>query len=179
MPKSAAEFRVLDVLGVGEAVPPTPTPVDTRYAGYTFGYNLPRLAEQVRDILVTVAFARTVLKAKRVLLVGWGNMGPAVALARSVAGDAVARTAADLNRVRLDAVTATSDPMLLPGAVKYGGLGAALALAAPADVYVHNHMGTGIGRLAEAAYLAAGLADKLVRHAEKQDDPAVVRWLLG
>jgi len=106
-------------------------------------------------------------------------MGPAVVLARSVAGDAVARTAADLNRFRFDAVTATSDPMLLPGAVKYGGLGAALALAAPADVYVHNHTGTGIGRHAEAAYLAAGQAEKLVRHAEKQDDAAVVRCLMG
>ena len=180
-PILAAGAAVLapDVLGVGEAVPPKPFPVNANYVGYSFGYNLPRLVEQVRDILTTVAFARTVLKAKRVLLVGWGAMGPAVALARSVAGDAVARTAADLNRVRFDAVTATSDPMLLPGAVKYGGLGAALALAAPADVYVHNHMGTGIGRLAEAAYLAAGQADKLVRHAEKQDDAAVVRWLLG
>jgi len=168
-----------DVLGVGEAAHPKPTPVNAEYAGKTFGYNLPRLAEQVLDILTTVAFARTVLKARRVLLVGWGSMGPAVVLARSVAGDSVARTAADLNRFRFDAVTATSDPMLLPGAVKYGGVGAVLALAAPADVYVHNHAGTGIGRLAETAYLAAGQAEKLVRHAEKQDDAAVVRWLLG
>ncbi|MFO0795898.1 MAG: CocE/NonD family hydrolase [Gemmataceae bacterium] len=181
LPVLAAGAAVLapDVLGVGEATPAKPVPVDAKFAGYTFGYNLPRLAEQVRDVLTTVAFARTVLKARRVLLVGWGAMGPAVALARSVAGDAVARTAADLNRFRFDSITATSDPMLLPGAVKYGGLGAALALAAPADVFVHNHTDTGIGRLAEGAYDAAGAKDKLVRHAEKQDDAAVVRWLLS
>jgi hypothetical protein len=176
---SGAAVLAPDVLGVGEAVPAKPVPVNATYAGYTFGYNLPRLAEQVRDILTTVAFARTILKARRVLLVGWGAMGPAVLLARSVAGEAVARTAADLNRFRFDLVTTTSDPMMLPGAVKYGGLGAVLALAAPADVFVHNHAGTGIGLLAEGSYAAAGAAQKLVRHQDKQDDAAVVRWLLG
>ena len=126
-----------------------------------------------------IALARSVLKAQRVLLVGWDAMGPATVLARAVAGDAVARTAADLNQFRFDAVTRTDDPRMLPGAVKYGGLGAALALAAPADVMVHNHAGTGTGRVAEAAYAAAGGKQKLVRHAEKLDAAAVARWLLG
>ena len=34
-------------------------------------------------------------------------------------------------------------------------------------------------RLAIEGMISAGQADKLVRHAEKQDDAAVVRWLLG
>lgn len=175
-----AGFGVIapDVLGVGEQVPPKPVPVDARYAGYTFGYNLPRLAEQVQDLLTAVAFARSVLRARRVLLVGWGAMGPAAVLARSVAGDAVVRTAADLNGFRFDGVTRTDDPMMLPGALKYGGLGAALALCAPAEVFAFNHSGTGIGRLAEAAYTAAGGKEKLTRAGEAQPDAAVVRWLL-
>ena len=45
---------------------------------------------------------------------------------------------------------------MLPGAVKYGGLGAFLALCAPGEAVVHNHQGSGIGKLAEAAYDAAG-----------------------
>ncbi len=168
-----------DVLGVGEATPPKPVPVDNRFAGYTFGYNLPRLAEQVQDILTSIAFARSVLKARQVLLVGWGAMGPAAVLARAVSGDGIVRTAADLNRFRFDSINETNHPMMLPGSLKYGGMGAALALCAPADVYVHNHSGTGIGRVAEAAYEAAGGKEKLVRHGDQQDDAAVVRWLLG
>ena len=39
--------------------------------------------------------------------------------------------------------------MMLPGALKYGGLPALAALAAPGELYVHNHHGTGCGPLAQ------------------------------
>ncbi len=79
-------------------------------------------------------------------------------LAKALAGDAVAKTAADLNQFRFESIKETADPMMLPGAVKYGGLPAFLALCAPGEVFVHNHRGTASGRLPRAAYEAAGAA---------------------
>jgi dienelactone hydrolase len=167
-----------DLFGTGAQASAKPVPVDRNYAGYTFGYNRPRLAEQVQDLLTAITFARTVLRARRVLLVGWGATGPAAILARALAGDAVAKTAADLNRFRFDAITTTDDPMMLPGAVKYGGLGAFLALCAPGEVLTHNHGGTGSGRVAEAAYAAAGAKDKLGRNGDPLPDARVAEWLV-
>ena len=73
-------------------------------------------------------------------------------LARGLCGDAVARTAADINGFRFEKVAAIGDEMMLPGAVKYGGLPALAALAAPGELSVHNNRGTGIGQWLKAAY---------------------------
>jgi hypothetical protein len=68
--------------------------------------------------------------------------------------------------------------MMLPGAVKYGGLPAFLALCAPGEVLVHNHKGTASGKLPKAAYDAAGAADKLTRSEAKLEPAKVVEWLV-
>ena len=98
-------------------------------------------------------------------------------LART-SGDAVTKTAADLNQFHFEGIEKTDDPMMLPGAVKYGGLGAFLALCAPGEVLVHNHKGTDTGKVSRAAYEAAGAANKLTRSAEKLDPAKVVEWLV-
>ena len=99
-------------------------------------------------------------------------------LAKALAGDAVAKTAADLNQFDFANIKDTADPMMLPGAVKYGGLGAFLALCAPGEVLVHNHKDTGTGQISRAAYEAVGAANKLIRSAEKLDAAKVVEWLV-
>src|SRR5262249_27734684 len=147
------------------------------FAGYTFGYNRSLLANRVHDILTCLGHAR-VVKVKAVHLVGWGEMGPAAILAKALAGDAVAKTAADMNQFRVEAVKGTADPMMLPGAVKYGGLPALLGLCAPGEVLAHNHKGTASGNLSKAAYNAAGAADKLTRVSDKLDDLKVIEWLV-
>lgn len=167
-----------DVLGSGELAHPKPYPVDPKFVGYTYGYNRPPLAERVHDLLTLVTFGTGMLKAKTVHLVGWGEMGPVAVLAKALAGDKVTKLAADLNKFRFEDVKDVADPMMLPGAVKYGGLGAFLALCAPGEVLVHNHAGTGTGKLAQAAYTAAGAADKLTRSGDKLDDLKVVEWLV-
>jgi hypothetical protein len=68
--------------------------------------------------------------------------------------------------------------MMLPGAVKYGGLPAFLALCAPGEMLTHNHRGTGTGQLLKAAYDAANAADKLTREQGRLDDLKVVEWLV-
>ncbi|HEV3262661.1 MAG TPA: hypothetical protein VG013_37825 [Gemmataceae bacterium] len=167
-----------DVFFTGELRGRRPPDVDQHYAGFTFGYNRPLLANRVHDILTAVAFARGRKEVKTVYLVGFGMSGPWVCLARALCGDAVARTAADLDQFRFDKVRAVDDEMMLPGALKYGGLPALTALAAPAELYVHNHRGTGSGQWLKAAYQAAGAADRLHRSAEKTSDDKVLAWLL-
>ena len=77
-----------------------------------------------------------------------------------------------------DKVRATDDEMMLPGALKYGGLYALASLAAPGELFVHNHSGTGSGRWLRPAYQAAAAPDRLRRSGGKVDAEEVVRWLL-
>jgi len=167
-----------DVFFTGELRGPHAPAVDHRYAGFTFGYNRPLLANRVHDVLTAVAFARGRKEVTAVDLVGFGKAGPWVCLARALCGDAVARTAADLDRFRFDNVRAVDDEMMLPGALKYGGLPALAALAAPAELFLYNDRGTGAGAWLRAAYEAAGAADHLRRSPEKLSDQKVLAWLL-
>jgi pimeloyl-ACP methyl ester carboxylesterase len=176
-----AGFGVLapDLLGTGESVPEKPFAVDQTYAGYTFCYNRPLLANRVRDVLSTVAFARSVLKAKAVHLAGWGEFGPAVVLAKAAAGDAVGKTAADLNRFRFDGVRDTADPMMLPGAVKYGDVPAFLAQCAPGPVLAYNPPADpGFNVRPEKAYETAGAKGKLTLSGDQLTPEKVAGWLV-
>ena len=155
-----AAILAADVFGTGElAAKPA---VNAKYAGYTFGYNRPLVAERVHDILTAVAFAKGHPKPKRST---WsagsgravGDAGAAWAATRSP------RTAADLDGFRFETCKTTDDPMMLPGALKYGGLPAFAALCAPGELLLHNHRGTGTGRLVADAYRAAGADGKLRR----------------
>jgi dienelactone hydrolase len=167
-----------DLLGTGENTFAKPWPVDKTFAGYTYGYNRSLLANRVHDALTLAAFGRTTLRVDAVHLVGWDEFGPIAILAKALAGDSVAKTAADLNGFDFANIKAAADPMMLPGAVKYGGMGAFLALCAPDPVLVHNHKDTGSGQLSRAAYAAAGAADKLTRSPDKLDAAKVVEWLI-
>ncbi len=175
-----AGFAVVapDLLGTGENAFPKPFPVDKGFVGYTYGYNRTLLANRVHDVLTLVAFGQTVAGAKNIRVVGFGEMGVVAILAKALAGDAVSKTAADLNQFSFENVKDTADPMMLPGALKYGGLGAFLALCAPGEVLVHNQRGTDTGKISRAAYAAAGAEGKLTRNAEKLDDAKVVEWLV-
>jgi dienelactone hydrolase len=169
----------LDTLRTGEQVSEKPFEVRKDFAGYTYGYNRSLLANRVHDVLTAISWARGFVKNKHpVHLVGWGEMGVVAVLAKALAGDAVAKTAADLNQFRFETIKDAADPMMLPGAVKYGGLPAFLALCAPGKVFVHNHRGTASGRVPRAAYEAAGAADNLTRATEKVDDAKIVEWLV-
>ena len=132
----------------------------------------------MRNALTMIGFAKSFLKATTIRLVGWDEFGVVAILAKALAGNAIAKTAADLNQFSFEKIEKTDDPMMLPGAVKYGGMGAFLALCAPSEVLVHNQRGTGTGELSRAAYDAAGAANKLTRNAEKLDAAKVVEWLV-
>jgi dienelactone hydrolase len=173
-----AAILAVDAFGTGELKPDKAPAVDARYAGYTFGYNRPLLAQRVHDVLTAVTFARSHDKAKTVHLIGFGKAGPWALLARGLCGDAVARTAADADGFRFDKVRSAADEMMLPGALKYGGLPALAALAAPGELFAHNDKGTGLADWLKPAYKAAGAADKLGTSADKAGPEKVAAWLL-
>jgi dienelactone hydrolase len=173
-----ASILAVDVFGTGEFEGAKLPPINDKFAGYTFGYNRPLLANRVHDILTAVAFAKSHDETRTVHLVGFGKAGPWAALARALCRDAVARTAVDFDQFRFEKVRTTSDEMMLPGALKYGGLGALAALAAPGELLVHDHRGTGTGQWLNAAYKAAGHPDRFHHDADKMPPDKVVAWLL-
>jgi hypothetical protein len=166
-----------DVFMTGELqVTPTP-PVNAGYAGFTFGYNRPLLANRVHDILTTIACVRKE-GAKKIHLVGVGSAGPWVVLARAQCGDAVTRTAADLDQFRFEKVKTTSDEMMLPGALKYGGLSAFAALATPGELFLHN---VPVLQDKEPDWLSAAYygAPKAIQQQQQKASPdKVIDWLL-
>jgi dienelactone hydrolase len=123
-------------------------PVES-FPGYTFGYNRPVLAERVRDILTLIAAARGRADVTSLHVVATGDAGVPALLARALAGKAVDRTLVDLQGFSFANVKDASDPLLLPGALKYGDIGGLAALAAPAPLSIHGCPD------AEAASLAA------------------------
>jgi dienelactone hydrolase len=173
-----AAILAVDVFDTGELKLDKPMEVNKTYAGFTFGYNRSLLAQRVHDILTAVSFARGYDKVKAVHLVGFEKAGPWVLLARGLCGDAVARTAADFDGFRFEKVRTTSEEMMLPGGLKYGGLPALAALAAPAELYVHNDRGGDASYWLKPVYEAAGAVDKLQRSSEKMADATVVEWLM-
>jgi dienelactone hydrolase len=173
-----AGILAVEVLRTGATAKSPRTPINKQFAGYTFGYNRPLLAERVHDILTAVAYAQG-RGAKVIHLVGQDSAGPWVVLARGLCGDAVQRTAADLNHFRFEKITDVNDDMMLPGALKYGGLLSLAGLAAPRELFVHNTTGSGPTAFLEAAYQTSHAAAKNLHMQEKKADAeAVAGWVL-
>ncbi len=127
---SADLFLTGEYLGAGEA---PSYKVDEGFPGYTFGYNRPLLAHRVRDVLTLIKAASLHEEVKTVHLVGTGDAGLPVLLARSVIDSGVSRCLADLNGFAFSSVKAVDDPRLLPGALKYGGIGGLTITAAEGE----------------------------------------------
>lgn len=77
-------------------------------------------------------------QVKGVNLIGTGRAGVWCLIARALAGDAVNVTIADADGFDFRSVKSMYDEDHLPGALRYGGLWALTALAAPADVRIYN-----------------------------------------
>jgi dienelactone hydrolase len=172
-----AAILALDVFLSGEFQGAKAPEVDKKYAGFTFGYNRSVLANRVHDILTAVAFVKNHERTRTVHLVGFEKAGPWVVLARALCGDAIGRTAADLDQFRFDNVHETSDPMMLPGALKYGGLPALAALCAPAELFAYNEQGTSSEHWLQPAYRAEAATGQLQLLAEKVTAEKVMEWL--
>jgi dienelactone hydrolase len=173
-----AGILAVDVFMTGASADAKPMPVNKGYAGYLFGYNRSLLANRVHDILTAVAFARAHPKAKAVHLVGFERAGPWVVLARGLCGDSVGRTAADLHQFRFENILSMQDEMMLPGALKYGGLPVLAGLCAPHELYVHNTSAAALEPVLPNVYAAASGTSKLEQHGDRVDAKEVLSWLL-
>ena len=144
---------------------------------FLFGYNRSVFAERVRDMLTALVNLRDNAGCQDIRVCGWGWAGPVALTAAALCGKAVTRVAIDADGFRFNAVAELADPMLLPGAVKYGGLPAFAALCAPTPLLLHHHRGTGSGKVLPAAYAAVGAEGKLTRHPDALDPLKVAEWL--
>lgn len=172
-----AAILAVEAFRSGSAAKDRPKVSSLAYAGYFYGYNRALVAERVHDILTAVAYARGHEKTKTLHLVGFEAAGPWVLLARGLCGDAIARTAADVNGFSFDSVKDFDDEMMLPGALRYGGLLGLAAASAPAELYLHN-AGAAPGAHLKAAYEVAGAAKQFSRQEAKSKPNEVIGWLL-
>ena len=131
--------------------------VNESYAGYTFGYNKPLLAQRVHDVLTVIGGVKRYPDFTSLQLIGTGEAGTWVLLARALAGDTVERCVVDLQGFGFSKVTAADDPRMLPGGLKYGGIGGLAALAAPAELTIFGTRDVPANELAalESVYAAS------------------------
>src|ERR1043165_84448 len=173
-----------DFLKDGQPIKQTRTVANTReYAAFTFGYNHALFAQRAHDILTLVKFLRTAKVADHpaptsVEVAGFGGVGPVVAAARAVAGDAIDRAAIDTNGFRFGKVLNYRDPQFLPGGAKYLDLPGMLALGGVRPLWL-----TGEGAepsLVSGIYRAADKTGQLTTYAgdAAQKENAAVEWLL-
>jgi hypothetical protein len=92
------------------------------YAAYTLGYERSVIANRVHDLLTALGTAQAMSKDGSVKVIAFKDSGPAALLACAIASHHVSRAAIDLNQFDFDQITSDSDPMLLPGGLKYGGI---------------------------------------------------------
>jgi dienelactone hydrolase len=150
-----------------------------QYAGFTYGYNDPLFAQRVHDILTAIAFARDELHAEKIHLVGLHGAGHWVLAARTQAGAAVDRVAADTAGFRFANLKAIDDPDFLPGGAKYLDLPGLAALSAGGPLWLAGE-GDQAPAVVAAAYRAAGKPEALTAFGgpENQRDSVAVKWLL-
>jgi hypothetical protein len=143
-----------------ESHPPAKPPrVNEKYGAFTFAYNPTVVSNRVHDIVTAVRLA-TNHEARKIRLVGTGDAGPCVLLAAGLLHDRISDVLADAHGLSYRKIPATNDPMFLPGALKYGGLGGLAALAAPTRLDVYGTSAIPAEELAplSGVYHAAGAA---------------------
>jgi dienelactone hydrolase len=151
------------------------------FLGYTTGYNHPLFSQRVHDVLSIIAAARAHDSGPEAIhLAGFGNAALYAAAAAVQAGNAVGKLAIGTGGDRFASITEIRDPMLLPGAVRYGDVPGLLALRSPQPLWLHGE-GTEAPQSVRAAYRAAGQStlDRLTvsTAANEQAAVAAAEWL--
>jgi dienelactone hydrolase len=138
-----------DLYLTGEYQSAKPTPPNygyskQQYAGFYYAYNRGTMGNRVRDLLTEIAFVHGWKGCTAVDVVASEKSGPIAVLACACAGETVHRAAINLGGFDFDQVTEPADPMLLPGALKYGGIYGFVPLCRPADMLICGARSTGI-----------------------------------
>jgi hypothetical protein len=191
----AAQFTVIgaDLLGQG-SLAPAGTPLNSNrmvvmggdkaagkhYSGYTYGYNRPLFIERARDLVALATFARSYdPRPRMVAMVGTGEAGPWVAAARVQLQAEIDVALCDSCDFRFEALKRQDDANFVPGAVKYGGLPALLALSAPHRLWLAG-ADEQASQLVKTAYQAADAEPELTILAPKSASmpDAAADWIV-
>jgi hypothetical protein len=148
------------------------------YTGFTYGYNHPLISERVRDVLV-VAQALRQMNFTEFSLVGTGDAGPWVLLARGLISEAPrTRTIVDLGGFSFDQISRVQDQNMLPGALKYGGIGGLAAIGTPGDYLIAGVTEKNSGELQPLLSLNAARGGTTAVRVENLSRADVVKALL-
>lgn len=146
-------------------------------ACYVLGYNHPFIAQQVHDVMTSLVGARRLVGGGGLIdIVGVEGTGIHAAAAAFAARGEIHRLVVGTRGFRFQQITDIEDPMLWPGAVRYGDVPALLGLCAPTPLWVNGEGSTRSG-LAVSCYQAAGAADAFSVGQGAED--AAITWLLG
>ena len=147
-----------------------------QFAGFTYTYNDSLFAQRAHDVLSIIQWVRTEERGlKQTVLVGVGGIGPVVAAAGAVSGDAVDGLAVDVAGFRFTQLNDYRDANFINGIVKYGDVPALLALNAPKKLLVigdHDEQAP----VTHAAYAASG-GKVTWKPGTERANPAIVDWL--
>lgn len=151
------------------------------FAGYTLGYNHSVFARRVHDVLKVVKWVQTVERQPdAVHVIGVNGAGPAVAVARGLAGPMIAMSAIDTQGFRFAGLADWKHVNFLPGAIKYGDVPAVLAMGPQQPLWLSGEteipeilttVNRASGKTKGLLQLNAGTADNVVDSA--------VQWILN
>jgi hypothetical protein len=122
----AGSFQPPDGSNPRAGFDPPPKNVNPRYAGYWLGYERSVIAERVHDLLTAITHARKLKPEHRVSVACDAAAAPWTIIAVAMISPLLAGATIEWDGWDFDGITADDDPLLLPGALKYGGLRAFL-----------------------------------------------------
>jgi dienelactone hydrolase len=143
---------------------------------YFTTYNRTDLANRVQDILTAVAYLRNREDVARADLVGQERAGLWCLLARGLAPE-IGRTAVDVAQFDNTSDEAFLKELFSPGLRRAGDLRAAVALAAPSRLLIHNTGGRFRTEWMDNAYKSLGRGNAFRLSTEKLKDAQIVEWL--
>ena len=172
-----------DFLRDGKPLAKAPIVPHVRYSlGYTFGYNNPLFIQRVHDVL---ALCKSFDRGQGVHLAGIGRAaGPIVAAASAACSGEEDRQLIDRVAIftagfRFTQVTRFDDPMMLPGAVRYGDVPFLLALNAPRAMWLGGE-GNQLPELVKRCYASAKVRPpQLFIGSESNAAAVVARWIFS
>lgn len=150
------------------------------FAGYTLGYNDTVFARRVHDVLKVVKWVHAVDKnPTAVHAIAIEGAGPVLAVAGIVTQEKLSRVAVDTQGFRFADLADWKHASFLPGAIKYGDIPTALALASSQSLWIGGE--TSVPQVVQTAYSVSDNKTRVVTAQIDSDKAATnaVTWLLG
>ncbi len=140
------------------------------YPAFNLGYNRSVVGNRVHDLLTVVAMVRGWKQTQKLAVVADGKAGTPALLAKAIADESIDKLAVDLGGFDFDKVNEGDDEMLLPGALKYGGVRGFLPLCEKGQTLV-------AGAKKPANSDVAKLAESVTVSEDAKSPMALLEWV--